>query len=112
MPNFGEYADPHSIMELARLVEAHGWDGFFLWDHMLWTWPENMPLYDPYVLLATMAAVTERITIAPMITPIPRRRPWKLAREIVTLDYLTRGRLMLGVGIGGDWFGDYSTFGE
>ena len=112
MPNFGEYADPQNIMELARLVEAHGWDGFFLWDHMLWTWPENMPLYDPYVLLAAMGAVTERITIAPMITPVPRRRPWKLAREIVTLDHLTRGRLMLGVGIGGDWFGDYSSFGE
>jgi len=112
MPNFGEYADPNSIMDLARLVEAHGWDGFFLWDHMLWTWPQNMPLYDPYVLLAAMAAVTERITIAPMITPIPRRRPWKLAREIVSLDHLTKGRLMLGVGIGGDWFGDYSTFGE
>jgi alkanesulfonate monooxygenase SsuD/methylene tetrahydromethanopterin reductase-like flavin-dependent oxidoreductase (luciferase family) len=112
MPNFGEYADPHSIMELARMVEAHGWDGFFLWDHMLWTSPQSMPLYDPYVLLAAMATATERITIAPMITPVPRRRPWKLAREIVTLDHLTRGRLMLGVGIGGDWFGDYSSFGE
>jgi alkanesulfonate monooxygenase SsuD/methylene tetrahydromethanopterin reductase-like flavin-dependent oxidoreductase (luciferase family) len=111
-PNFGVFADPHTVMTLAREAEEAGWDGYFLWDHMLWTWPENQPTSDPYVLLAAIATATERITIAPMVTPVPRRRPWKLAREIVTLDHLSNGRVMLGVGIGGDGFGDYSTFGE
>jgi alkanesulfonate monooxygenase SsuD/methylene tetrahydromethanopterin reductase-like flavin-dependent oxidoreductase (luciferase family) len=59
-----------------------------------------------------MAAATERIRIGPMVTPLPRRRPWQVARQAVTLDRLSGGRLILGVGIGGDWFGDYSQFGE
>jgi alkanesulfonate monooxygenase SsuD/methylene tetrahydromethanopterin reductase-like flavin-dependent oxidoreductase (luciferase family) len=59
-----------------------------------------------------MAAATARIRIGPMVTPLPRRRPWQVARQAVTLDQLSGGRLNLGVGIGGDWFGDYSRFGE
>jgi alkanesulfonate monooxygenase SsuD/methylene tetrahydromethanopterin reductase-like flavin-dependent oxidoreductase (luciferase family) len=55
---------------------------------------------------------TERIRFGPMITPLPRRRPWQVARQATTLDRLSNGRLILGVGIGGDWFGDYSRFGE
>src|SRR5688572_20032062 len=78
---------------------------------MLWTWPENYPVADPYVLMAAMAAATTSIKLAPLITPIVRRRPWKLAREVTTLDALSQGRFILGVGIGGDWFGDYSKFG-
>ena len=46
-----------------------------------------------------------------MITPLPRRHPWKLAREATTLDHLSGGRLILGIGLGGDWFGELSSFG-
>jgi alkanesulfonate monooxygenase SsuD/methylene tetrahydromethanopterin reductase-like flavin-dependent oxidoreductase (luciferase family) len=111
-PNFGAYSDARMMAGLAREAEEAGWDGFYIWDHMFWTWPENQPVADPYVLLTAMAMSTERLRLGALVTPIARRRPHKLAREIVTLDHLTGGRITLGVGIGGDWFGDYSTFGE
>ncbi len=112
VPNFDVCSDPRTAMELAHIAEDSGWDGFFLWDHVLWTWPHIMPASDPYMLLAAMAAVTSRIKLGTMITPVPRRRPWNLARQMTTLDHLSGGRAILGVGIGGDWFGDYSKFGE
>ncbi|MEP6775323.1 MAG: LLM class flavin-dependent oxidoreductase [Chloroflexota bacterium] len=112
VPNFDVCSDPRTAMELAHIAEDAGWDGFFLWDHVLWTWPHIMPASDPYMLLAAMAAVTSRIKLGTMITPVPRRRPWNLARQMTTLDHLSGGRAILGVGIGGDWFGDYSKFGE
>ena len=112
VPNFDVCGDPRTAMELAHIAEDSGWDGFFLWDHVLWTWPHIMPASDPYMLLAAMAAVTSRIKLGTMITPVPRRRPWNLARQMTTLDHLSGGRAILGVGRGGDWFGDYSKFGE
>jgi alkanesulfonate monooxygenase SsuD/methylene tetrahydromethanopterin reductase-like flavin-dependent oxidoreductase (luciferase family) len=112
VPNFGPFADPLAVVELAQAAEAAGWDGFFLWDHVLWTNPEPLPVADPWVSLAAIAQATERIQVGPLVTPLPRRRPWQVAREAATLDALSHGRLILGVGIGGDWFGDYSGFGE
>ena len=68
---------------------------------------------DPWIALTAMAMVTNRIKLGPMIIPLPRRRPWKLARESVTLDRLSQGRLILGMGIGSDsFFKEYSTYGE
>lgn len=112
VPNFGSFGDPRVMADLAREAEAAGWDGMFIWDHVLWLWPQNHPVAEPWVSLAAMAAVTERIRIGPMVTPLPRRRPWQVARQAVTLDQFSNGRLILGVGLGGDWFGDYSRFGE
>jgi alkanesulfonate monooxygenase SsuD/methylene tetrahydromethanopterin reductase-like flavin-dependent oxidoreductase (luciferase family) len=112
VPNFGAFCDPRVMVTLAREAEAAGWDGFFIWDHVLWLAPENQPVAEPWVTLAAIAATTERIRLGPLITPLPRRRPWQVARQAVTLDQLSGGRLTLGVGIGGDWFGDYSRFGE
>jgi alkanesulfonate monooxygenase SsuD/methylene tetrahydromethanopterin reductase-like flavin-dependent oxidoreductase (luciferase family) len=109
-PNFGTFADPHLLAELAREAERAGWDGFFLWDHILFDPP--VPMADPWVALAAMAMTTERIKLGALVTPVPRRRPWKLAREAVTLDHLSRGRLILGAGIGGDWSREYTAFGE
>jgi len=113
VPNFGPvFGDPRAIAALAREAEAAGWDGFFIWDHVLWLHPENQPVAEPWVALAAIAAATERIRLGPLVTPLPRRRPWQVARQAVSLDQLSGGRLTLGVGIGGDWFGDYSRFGE
>lgn len=114
-PNFGTYSDPRLLAELAYEAEDSGWDGFFLWDHIMWKWPpheKQEPSSDTWTLLAAIAARTERIRLGPLVTPLPRRRPWTVARQAVTIDHLSGGRLVLGAGIGGDWFGDYSAFGE
>lgn len=97
IPNFGPYGDARVLAELARDAENSGWDGFFIWDHVAgWT----LPMVDPWVALAAIAVMTDRIRIGTTVTPIPRRRPWKLAREAVSIDHLSGGRLTLGVGIG------------
>jgi alkanesulfonate monooxygenase SsuD/methylene tetrahydromethanopterin reductase-like flavin-dependent oxidoreductase (luciferase family) len=107
---FGTLADARKLAELAHEAEVAGWDGFFVWDH-LQTEP-GVAVADPWVTLSAIAMATERIRIGALITPLPRRRPWKFARETATLDRLSNGRLIVGVGIGGDWWGEYSAFGE
>ncbi len=110
IPNFSEYSNPRMLVDIAREAEDAGWDGVFLWDHMLWL--GSQPVGDTWTALTAIAMATERIKLGPMITPVPRYLPWRLAREAVTLDHLSAGRLVLGVGIGGDWFGDYSAFDQ
>jgi alkanesulfonate monooxygenase SsuD/methylene tetrahydromethanopterin reductase-like flavin-dependent oxidoreductase (luciferase family) len=109
-PNFGDYADARVLADLAREAEQAGWDAFFIWDHIGAGW--EVPIGDPWVQLAAMAMTTERIKLGALVTPLPRRRPWKLAREAVTLDHLSNGRLILGVGIGSDSGQEFSCFGE
>ena len=109
LPNFGDYGDPQLLAELAGEAEDHGWDGFFMWDHIIA--PDAMPVADTTVALAAIALKTRHIRFGPMVIPLPRRSPWKVAREAVTLDHLSNGRLILGIGLGGDWFAELSTFG-
>ncbi len=109
-PNFGDYSDLRLLAELAREAEIAGWDGFFLWDHIGAS--RAFPIDDPRIALAAMAMTTKRITLGTLVTSLPRRRPWKLARETFTLDHLSHGRLVLGVGIGSDSEREYSCFGE
>ncbi len=111
VPPFGPYADPRIHVELARDAEAAGWDGYFIWDHMAMWWGAEPPVVDAWITLAAIAAVTERIRLGPMVTPVARRRPWKLARESVTLDHLSGGRLILGVGLG-DSVTEFDNLGE
>lgn len=114
IPNFGWFGDTHTLVESAVEAEEAGWDGFFLWDHMLVFKQEDMvlPFADPWISLAAIASSTKRIQLGPMITPLPRRRPWKVAREAVTLDHLSRGRLVLGVGLGAPADVEFEYFGE
>jgi alkanesulfonate monooxygenase SsuD/methylene tetrahydromethanopterin reductase-like flavin-dependent oxidoreductase (luciferase family) len=107
---FGELAEARVLARLAAEAEAAGWDGFFLWDHIVYT--EVSRLADPWVALAAIAAATERVRIGALVTPTPRRRVQKLARETVTLDRLSGGRLVFGAGIGGDGHGEFGPFGE
>jgi len=109
IPNFAPFDDLRQVTELAREAEANGWDGFFLWDHIHLT---QRPMLDPWVALASIAVATERIRIGTMVTPVARRRPWKLARETVTLDHLSGGRLILGVGLGHPPEPEFAAFGE
>ena len=111
VPNFGPTGDARLLADLAREAEEHGWDGFFLWDHIGADWGAT-PFVDPWVALAAMVMTTTRITLGPIVTPLPRRRPWVVAREAVTLDHLSGGRMILGVGIGSDSGQEYSCYGE
>lgn len=109
---FDELADPAIVARLAAEAEEAGWDGVFLWDHIRWREPVEK-VADPWITLTAVATATERIRLGPMVTPIARRRPAKVARETATLDHLSRGRLTLGVGLGSDRFGsEYSITGE
>jgi alkanesulfonate monooxygenase SsuD/methylene tetrahydromethanopterin reductase-like flavin-dependent oxidoreductase (luciferase family) len=112
LPLFDELSDPLAVARLAADAEAAGWHGFFVWDHLRWEAPVRR-VADSWITLAAIAYATERIRLGPMVTPLPRRRPVKVARETATLDVLSGGRLTLGVGIGEDRFGrEFSKTGE
>jgi alkanesulfonate monooxygenase SsuD/methylene tetrahydromethanopterin reductase-like flavin-dependent oxidoreductase (luciferase family) len=89
--------EPRTAADLAALAEDRGWDGVFTWDGVA---IGTMDTYDPWVVMAAMAMRTERVTLGAIVTPPARRRPWKLAREAMTLDRLSNGRLVLPVGLG------------
>jgi alkanesulfonate monooxygenase SsuD/methylene tetrahydromethanopterin reductase-like flavin-dependent oxidoreductase (luciferase family) len=108
---FGDFADPLTLAQLARQAEDAGWDGFFIWDHMMFD-PTFHPIVDPWVGLTAVALHTSRIRLGTMITPLARRRPWKVARETVSLDHVSKGRFVLGVGLGDPAQWDYGFFGE
>ena len=110
VPNFGALSDPATLVSLAIDAERAGWDGFFLWDHIL-LWDRN-PIADPWIALAAIAVRTERILIGPMVTPVARRRPWKVAREATSLDHLSGGRLIFGAGLGNPADTEFQAFGE
>jgi hypothetical protein len=112
VPNFGHYGgDIHGLIRLAATAEAAGWDAVFIWDHLqAGHWAGDV--VDPWVAMTAMAAATDTLVLGPMVTPLPRRRPAKLAREAVTLDHYSGGRLILGVGIGWPPDADFSNFGD
>jgi hypothetical protein len=112
LPLFDELADPVVVADLAAEAEEAGWHGFFVWDQVRWREPV-MDVADPWITLAAVATATEAIRLGPMITPLARRRPAKVARETATLDVLSDGRLTLGVGLGSDHFAcEFSITGE
>lgn len=108
---FDELSDPLALVDLAVGAEAGGWDGVFLWDHIVYR-PPVLAVADPWVALSAIAAHTERLRLGPMVTPLSRRRVQKVARETVTLDRLSRGRLILGVGLGSSNTRELEPFGE
>jgi alkanesulfonate monooxygenase SsuD/methylene tetrahydromethanopterin reductase-like flavin-dependent oxidoreductase (luciferase family) len=105
-------ASAGTLIEMAWTAEVHGWDGFFVWDHMLFDADDMVPIVDPWVVLGAVAATTQRIRLGTLVTPLARRRPWKVARETVTLDRLSDGRAILGVGLGWPSDADFGTFGD
>lgn len=108
---FDELADARLLAELAARAEARGWDGIFLWDHI--QYPEAVAeIADAWTTLAAIATATERVRIGALVTPLARRRPWVVARQALTLDHLSGGRLVLGFGVGGDSNGEMAEFGE
>ncbi|HEY7092910.1 MAG TPA: LLM class flavin-dependent oxidoreductase [Ktedonobacterales bacterium] len=99
LPPFAEFSDPLFLADVAAEAESAGWDGFFPWDNLVFDATFH-PIPGMWVALSAVATRTQRMKIGPMVTALPRRHPWDVAREAVSLDHLSRGRLILGVGLG------------
>lgn len=111
IPTAGAYANPHTLASLAVEAEEAGWDGFFLWDVLFAHNQPTVPVVDPWIALAAIALHTHHIRIGALLTPLPRRRPWQIARQTVALDHLSNGRLVFGAGLGYQAL-DFTPFGE
>jgi alkanesulfonate monooxygenase SsuD/methylene tetrahydromethanopterin reductase-like flavin-dependent oxidoreductase (luciferase family) len=109
LPLFEDFADPRRAADLAVAAEEAGWDGLFVWDHLL---AGPMPVGEAWTTLAAIATITSRVRIGVLVTPLARRRPWTLARQIATADRLSGGRLVAGIGLGDDGWKEFSSFGE
>jgi alkanesulfonate monooxygenase SsuD/methylene tetrahydromethanopterin reductase-like flavin-dependent oxidoreductase (luciferase family) len=109
-PPFGELSDPGRVADLADVAEEAGWSGVFLWDHMLAT--PGVAVGDAWTAMAAVAVATREIRFGAMVTPLARRRPWVLARQVAALDRLSGGRLVIGAGLGDDGWKEFSSFGE
>lgn len=112
LPPFGELSDPSTLVDIAVAAEGCGWDGVFVWDHLLRPVEQATLIADPWIMMTAIAAATSRVRIGPMVTPIARRRPLKLAREIATLDLVSSGRLTMGFGLGVDSGGELTRTNE
>ncbi len=108
---FDELVDPRVMADVAAAAEEKGWDGLFVWDHIVYRAPVRA-VADPWIVLSAVACATEKLRLGPLVTPLARRRVQKLARETATLDHLSGGRLILGVGLGSDNSGELGPFGE
>jgi alkanesulfonate monooxygenase SsuD/methylene tetrahydromethanopterin reductase-like flavin-dependent oxidoreductase (luciferase family) len=104
--------DPGALVDFAGELEAAGWDGYFLWDGHRHDADAGFATHDPWVLLGAVARATRRMRLGTGITPVPRRTPWKLAKEVVTLDHLSGGRAVLGVGLGAPDDVEFAAFGD
>lgn len=111
LPAFGPFGDVRYLAQSAAAAEAAGWDGFFIWDHIIFD-PTFNPIADVWVGLAAIAMHTQRIRLGALVTPLARRRPWQVARESVSVDLLSNGRLIFGAGLGEPPQWDFGFFGE
>ncbi len=112
IPNFGDFADADTVASVAEETEAAGWDALFVWDHVVHDKRHGQSFGDPWMLLTAAALATTRVRLGPIVTPLPRRRPQQLARQVSTLDNLSGGRVIFGAGLGGPIEDEYGSFGE
>jgi alkanesulfonate monooxygenase SsuD/methylene tetrahydromethanopterin reductase-like flavin-dependent oxidoreductase (luciferase family) len=111
LPLSGFDGDVQQLIEAAHIAEEEGWDGVFLEDYIVY-WGAQGITYDPWLVLAAIATRTKHIRLGLSVTPLSRRRPWKLAREAITLDHISNGRLILGFGLGDDQDKGFTSFGD
>lgn len=119
LPNWAAGQDVDLLVEAAVVADGAGWDGVFLADHLVFPPPsdlggsdrpfDDMAMPDPWIVHAAIAMRTERLVLGSWVTPVGRRQPWQMARDLSTLDRLSEGRVLLGVGLGRR--SDYEPFG-
>ncbi|HEY3563232.1 MAG TPA: LLM class flavin-dependent oxidoreductase [Kribbella sp.] len=114
IPNFGDFADGRVVAQVAAAAEEAGWDGLFVWDHVVHSKQarRGQPFGDPWMLMTAAALATSRIKLGPLVTPVARRRPEQLARQVATLDALSGGRVIFGAGLGGPIEDEFGSFGD
>jgi alkanesulfonate monooxygenase SsuD/methylene tetrahydromethanopterin reductase-like flavin-dependent oxidoreductase (luciferase family) len=114
IPNFGDFADARTVATVAAAAEAAGWDALFVWDHVVHNKKARagQPFGDPWMLLTAAALATSRLRLGTLVTPVPRRRPEQLARQVATLDSLSGGRVVFGAGLGGPIEDEFASFGD
>src|SRR4051794_37882258 len=114
IPNFGDFADARTVAKVAAAAEAAGWDALFVWDHVVHDKQRRrgQPFGDPWMLLTAAALATSRLRLGPLVTPVARRRPEQLARQVATLDALSAGRVIFGAGLGGPIEDEFASFGD
>jgi alkanesulfonate monooxygenase SsuD/methylene tetrahydromethanopterin reductase-like flavin-dependent oxidoreductase (luciferase family) len=114
VPNFGDFADARTVAATAVAAEQADWDALFIWDHVVHDKQKRtgQPFGDPWLLLTAAALATSRLRLGTMVTPVARRRPQQLARQVATLDALSNGRVIFGAGLGGPIQDEYGSFGE
>jgi alkanesulfonate monooxygenase SsuD/methylene tetrahydromethanopterin reductase-like flavin-dependent oxidoreductase (luciferase family) len=114
IPNFGDFADARVVAKVAAAAEVAGWDGLFIWDHVVHDKQSRrgQPFGDPWMLLTAAALATSRLRLGPLVTPVARRRPEQLARQVATLDALSDGRVIFGAGLGGPIEDEFASFGD
>lgn len=101
LPNWEVDGDTEQLVEYGVAAEEAGWDGVFLADHLAMGGEAGHPPFpDPWITHAGIAARTDEIRLGTWVTPVPRRQPWQLARDLATLDRLSDGRVILGTGLG------------
>ncbi|NPD89024.1 MAG: LLM class flavin-dependent oxidoreductase [Asgard group archaeon] len=99
--NHGITSNPQDYIKLAKTGEECGWEGFFLWDHVFLPWAPDEDVLDSWNILSAIATQTNKLTLGTTVTPLARRRPMVIARQAITIDRLSNGRFILGVGLGG-----------
>jgi alkanesulfonate monooxygenase SsuD/methylene tetrahydromethanopterin reductase-like flavin-dependent oxidoreductase (luciferase family) len=114
IPNFGDFADGRVVATVATTAEAAGWDALFVWDHVVHDkqMRQGQPFGDPWMLLTAAALATSRLRLGTMVTPVARRRPEQLARQVATLDAISGGRVIFGAGLGGPIEDEFASFGD
>jgi alkanesulfonate monooxygenase SsuD/methylene tetrahydromethanopterin reductase-like flavin-dependent oxidoreductase (luciferase family) len=114
IPNFGDFADARAVATAAEAAEQAGWDALFVWDHVVHdkNKRQGQPFGDPWMLLTAAALATSRIRLGTLVTPIARRRPEQLARQVATLDSLSGGRVIFSAGLGGPLEDEFASFGD
>ncbi|MFD6156172.1 LLM class flavin-dependent oxidoreductase [Nocardia sp. NPDC060256] len=114
IPNFGDFADARTVAMAASAAEEAGWDALFIWDHVVLDKKarRGQPFGDPWMLLTAAALATSRLKLGTLVTPVARRRPEQLARQVATLDALSGGRVIFSAGLGGPIADEFGSFGE